>query len=57
MIDAETMKRLKAKYSGQAVPQWEIDKVTGANPPAQIQEEKPRGRPKKVVDDGLSDGN
>lgn len=45
MTFEQQMKALKVKYSGQAVPQWEIDLL---KPEAPVEEPKRRGRPSKA---------
>lgn len=61
-----TLKELKHKYSGQPVPQWELDKAglseTAPRPepvedkPKRIKQKvKPVETPEDPVDDGLSD--
>ncbi len=42
-ITKEQMKALKTKYSGQAVPQWEIDAL-GVAPSPEAAEEAPKRR-------------
>ena len=41
-----TLKQLKAKYSGQEVPQWELDAL---EKPAEAEAPKRRGRPPNAV--------
>lgn len=51
-----TLKELKHKYSGQAIPEWELVKAGLKQPEAEG--EKQRSKPKKtVVIDGDSDAN
>lgn len=48
MITKEQLKALKVKYSGQAVPQWEIDALGGNKQETNGDEPKRRGRPPKA---------
>lgn len=55
-----TLKELKAKYSSQAVPDWELVRAGLKEPEAPIEPEKRKpGRPRKeeVTPDGDSDAN
>lgn len=53
-----SLAKLKLKYSGQVIPDWEL-KAVETPVDAVAEPEKKRGRPKKVeeVADGVSDGN
>lgn len=52
-----TLKELKHKYSGQAIPEWEL--VKAGLKQSDTVEKRGHGRPKKVVveEDGDSDTN
>lgn len=54
-----SLAKLKQKYSGQAIPEWELKALTDPAKAEAPEPEKKRGRPKKVegVADGVSDGN
>lgn len=45
-----TLKQLKAKYSGQEVPDWELAANGLKEPQAEAEAPKRRGRPPKVED-------
>lgn len=50
-----TLKELKQKYSGQAIPEWELI-AAGLKESSEPAPRKP-GRPRKEVIDGDSDAN
>ena len=43
-----TLRQLKQKYSGQAVPEWELVANGLKDAPAEAEQPKRRGRPPKV---------
>lgn len=45
-----TLRQLKEKYSGQVIPDWELEAAGLKDKPAESEAPKRRGRPPKVED-------